>query len=59
VYWFFAVLYVFLTALFVLDVLRNPKLSGVGKALWIIALVLVPLLAWLVYGFWRVRESRL
>jgi hypothetical protein len=27
--------------------------------LWIIALLLVPIFAWLVYGFWRIKQSRL
>jgi heme/copper-type cytochrome/quinol oxidase subunit 2 len=41
-------------------VLRQPPtaLSGAGKALWILALILVPVFAWVVYGIWRMRQSR-
>ena len=51
-------IYVVLSVLFIADVLRNPALTGAGKALWIAALLLVPVLAWLVYGIWRLRQSR-
>jgi hypothetical protein len=30
----------------------------VGKALWILALLIVPVFAWIVYGTWRLRQSR-
>jgi len=41
-------------------VLRQPStsLSGTGKALWILALLVVPIFAWIVYGIWRMRQSR-
>jgi heme/copper-type cytochrome/quinol oxidase subunit 2 len=47
-----------LSIAFIADVLRNPALSGGGKALWILALLLVPVFAWVVYGIWRMRQSR-
>jgi hypothetical protein len=61
VYFAFAAIYVVLSIAFVVDVLRQPStaLSGAGKALWIIALLVVPIFAWLVYGFWRIKRSRL
>jgi hypothetical protein len=59
VYYFGALaIYVVLSVAFIADVLRNPELTGVGKALWIVALLLVPVFAWLVYGIWRLRQSR-
>jgi hypothetical protein len=61
VYFAFAAIYVVLSIAFIVDVLRQPStaLSGAGKALWIVALLVVPIFAWLVYGFWRVKRSRL
>jgi Phospholipase_D-nuclease N-terminal len=61
VYFAFAALYVVLSIAFVVDVLRQPAsaLSGAGKALWIVALLVVPIFAWLAYGFWRIKRSRL
>ena len=60
-YFFFGAIYLVLCAVFVIDVLRQPAsaLSGLGKALWILALVFVPIFAWIVYGFWRIQQSRL
>ena len=60
-YWGGLAIYVVLSALFIVDVLRQPAsaLSGVGKTLWVLALVFVPVLAWIVYGFWRIQRSRL
>ena len=60
-YWGGLAIYVVLSAIFIVDVLRQPTsaLSGLGKTLWIVALVFVPLLAWIVYGFWRIQRSRL
>lgn len=60
-YFAFAAIYVVLVAIFIIDVLRQPPsaLSGVGKALWIVAVILFPIFAWIVYGFWRIQRSRL
>ena len=59
-YFAFAAIYVVLSIAFIADVLRQPSsaLSGVGKALWILALLVVPVFAWIVYGIWRMRRSR-
>ena len=59
-YFAFAAIYVVLSIVFIADVLRQPAtaLSGAGKALWILALLLVPVFAWVVYGIWRMRQSR-
>jgi hypothetical protein len=59
-YFAFAAIYIVLCIVFIADVLRQPAtaLSGVGKALWIVALIAVPLFAWVVYGFWRLRQGR-
>jgi hypothetical protein len=58
VYFAFAAIYVVLSIFFIADVVRNPALSGGGRALWIVALLAVPVFAWLVYGIWRMRQSR-
>ena len=60
-YFAFAALYLVLEIVFIVDVIRQPAtaLSTGGKVLWIIALLLVPIFAWLVYGFWRIKQSRL
>lgn len=56
---FFAIaMYVLLCFFFVVDVLRQRSLSGVAKALWILAVIVAPILSWIVYGFWRMRQSR-
>ena len=59
-YFAFAVIYIVLCVVFIADVLasRRPRCPGVGKALWILALLVVPVFAWVVYGFWRMRQSR-
>ena len=59
-YFAFAVIYIALSVVFIADVLRQPStaLSGAGKVLWILALLLVPVFAWVVYGIWRMRQSR-
>ena len=59
-YFAFAIIYIALSVAFIADVLRQPAtaLSGAGKALWILALLLVPVFAWVVYGIWRMRQSR-
>jgi hypothetical protein len=56
---FFAI-YVVLNVFFIADVLRRPPgvLSNAGKVLWIVALLVAPVLSWLVYGIWRTRQSR-
>ena len=53
-------IYVVLSVVFIADVVRQPDtvLSTAGKVLWIVALLLVPVLAWLVYGIWRLRMQR-
>jgi hypothetical protein len=60
VYFAFAVIYIALSVVFIADVLRQPatELSDVGKALWILALLAVPVFAWVVYGIWRIRQGR-
>ena len=57
-YWTLGIIYVVLTIAFIADVLRNSALSAGGKMLWIAALLLLPVFAWLVYGTWRLRQSR-
>ena len=59
-YWGGLAIYVVLSVVFIADVVRQPStaLSGVGKVLWIAALLLVPVFAWLVYGIWRIRQGR-
>ena len=59
-YFAFAVIYIVLCVVFIADVLRQPStaLSGAGKILWILALIVVPVFAWVVYGIWRMRQSR-
>jgi len=56
----FLAIYAVLSFVFVVDVLRQPAsaLSSAGKALWIVALLVVPVFAWVVYGIWRLRQSR-
>ena len=59
-YFAFAIIYIALSVVFIADVLRQPAtaLSGAGKVLWIVALLVVPVFAWVVYGIWRMRQSR-
>ena len=59
-YWTLGIIYVALSIAFIADVLRQPAtaLSGVGKALWILALLVVPVFAWVIYGTWRMRQGR-
>ena len=59
-YFAFLVIYIALSIVFIADVLRQPAtaLSGAGKVLWILALLVVPVFAWVVYGIWRMRQSR-
>jgi len=58
VYFAFAVIYVVLCIVFIADVIRNQALSAAGKALWTLALVFIPVFAWVVYGYRRMRQSR-
>ena len=53
-----AVIYVALSIVFIADVLRNDELATWGKAVWIAALLLTPVLAWQVYGIMRLRQRR-
>jgi hypothetical protein len=59
-YFGFGIIYIALSVFFIADVLRQPAtaLSGAGKALWIVALLVVPVFAWLIYGTRRMRQSR-
>ena len=57
-YWTLGIIYLVLTVAFIADVLRNSALTVAGKVLWIVALLVVPVFAWLVYGIWRLRDSR-
>ena len=59
-YFAFGAIYIVLSVLFIADVLRQPEtaLSGAGKVLWIVALLVVPIFAWVVYGIWRLRQTR-
>ena len=53
-------IYAVLSVFFIADVLRQPDsaLSGVGKVMWILALLVAPVLSWIVYGIWRMRQDR-
>ena len=59
-YFAFAAIYIVLSVFFIADVVRQPAsaLSGAGKVLWIAALLLAPVFAWVVYGIWRIRQCR-
>ena len=59
-YFTFFLIYAALSVVFIVDVLRQPAtaLSGMGKVLWILALLFVPVFAWVAYGIWRMRQSR-
>jgi hypothetical protein len=61
VYFAFAAIYYVLVLAVIVDVLRQPAtaLSGVGKAVWIVAFLVIPVIPWLAYGFWRIKRSRL
>ena len=53
-------IYIVLSIAFIADVVRQPAtaLSTAGKVLWIVALLLVPVFAWVIYGIWRLRQGR-
>jgi len=56
---FFAIaMYVLIVFFFVVDVLRQHALSGVGKTLWILGFLVLPLISLLAYGFWRISRSK-
>jgi hypothetical protein len=57
-YWTLGIIYVALSIAFIADVVRNEALSAGGKALWIVALLVAPVLAWLVYAIFRMRQRR-
>lgn len=57
-YWTLGIIYIVLAVVFIADVIRNPELTAGGKALWILALIFVPVVAWVVYGIFRLRQSR-
>jgi hypothetical protein len=61
VYFALVAIYYVLVVAVIVDIVRQPPsaLSAGGKAIWIIGFVLVPVLPWLVYGFWRIKRSRL
>ena len=60
-YFALAAIYYVLVLAVIVDVLRQPAtaLSGVGKAVWIVAFLVIPVIPWLAYGFWRIKRSRL
>ena len=59
-YFGFLAIYLVLSVFFIADVVRQPAtaLSTAGKVLWIVALLAVPVFAWIIYGIWRIRQSR-
>ena len=57
-YWTLGIIYGVRSIAFVADVVRNTALSAATKALWIVALLLLPVVTWLVYGTWRLRQRR-
>ena len=58
-YFTFFLIYAALSVVFIVDVVRQPAtvLSGMGKVLWILALLFVPVFAWVVYGIWRIQRG--
>jgi len=60
---YFAVIAIYyaLVLAVIVDILRQPAsaVSGLGKTLWIVAFLVIPVLPWLAYGFWRIKRSRL
>ena len=57
-YFFLIAMYVLVVFFFVVDVLRQRALSGAAKALAIVAFLIFPIVSLIVYGFWRMRQSR-
>ena len=54
---FVLAVYAVLVVFFVVDMLRQPALSGLAKALWILGLFVLPVISMLAYGFWRISRS--
>ena len=57
-WWFLGIIYVVLTAVFIVDVMRNPELTSAAKALWVVLLIFFPVVGWLGYGIVRLRQNR-
>ena len=57
-YWTLGIIYLAIALAFVLDALRNPRLSGLGKLAWIVGFVALPVASWCVYGYIRLRQNR-
>jgi Phospholipase_D-nuclease N-terminal len=59
-YWYVGMgaIYVALSIVFITDVVRNKRLSGGGKAGWILGLLFVPVASWGIYGYIRMRQNR-
>jgi Phospholipase_D-nuclease N-terminal len=53
-----ALIYIALVIVFIADVLRNQRLSTGGKIGWIVLVILFPVIAWVTYGYIRMRQSR-
>lgn len=51
-------IYVLVVFFFIVDVLRQRTLSGAAKALFVAALIVLPVIGILGYGLWRMRQSR-
>lgn len=56
VWWFAFVMYLILLFQIIADIFRDRKLGGVGKALWVLALFVVPFLSALIYLIVRGRS---
>ncbi len=57
-YFTLLLIYIALVIVFAADVLRNKRLSTGGKIGWIALLVIFPIVAWVTYGYIRLRQSR-
>jgi len=57
-YFLFGAIYIVLVLVFIVDVWRNPALSTAGRVLWTVAVIVAPVLSWIVYGFWRLRQKQ-
>jgi hypothetical protein len=56
-YFLFGAIYAVLVLVFIVDVWRNPHLTTAGRVLWSIAVIVAPVLSWIVYGFWRLTRK--